>query len=397
MNERIRPERASPDPGSGADLFENSPDVVAPVSVSSGPYAEQLPVGNRRVGEIRRLLGARLDLDPQSQAVLDGNDVDDDVVVRPGQALMFTRRAGEKGTALSIRGAEVTATSPEGQSASMPLDTFLSHVAGRRMDTGGVILPDGVKAVLSTGPITMWIHERPPGVHRFQWIAPNSPSPFGPGTVYRPVRLALPYVIMVIVFAADDHGQLRLTQFNECFFRNAPLKSLEDPLCFPALLNCSRFEPPDGRPLSWICTQHLKVTPAMRQPDAGRRATACFEAVRHCLLETAFNLSSEHHEHSSWFTESQFLDARIATVEAWEAATAADSLFALEVPWRPTGLSVRQLADRIFKNQNAHTRTPRTATALARHVFHHHNAPAAASTPAPADESALAGIAQLLL
>ena len=66
MNERIRPERAAPDPGSGADLFENSPDIVAPVSVSSGPYAEQLPVGNRSVGEIRRLLA---EIEPLERAV----------------------------------------------------------------------------------------------------------------------------------------------------------------------------------------------------------------------------------------------------------------------------------------------------------------------------------------
>ena len=31
------------------------------------------------------------------QSVLDGHDVGDEIVVRPGQALMFTRRAGEKG------------------------------------------------------------------------------------------------------------------------------------------------------------------------------------------------------------------------------------------------------------------------------------------------------------
>jgi hypothetical protein len=49
------------------------------------------------VGEIRRRFRDRFDLDPNSQAVLDGNDVGDDVVVRPGQALMFARRAGEKG------------------------------------------------------------------------------------------------------------------------------------------------------------------------------------------------------------------------------------------------------------------------------------------------------------
>ena len=100
MNERTRPDRerlgAS---GGGASLFDEAPDCHLPVNVSSGPYAEQLPVGNMSVGEIRRRFRDRFDLDANSQAVLDGNDVGDDVVVRPGQALMFTRRAGEKGLA----------------------------------------------------------------------------------------------------------------------------------------------------------------------------------------------------------------------------------------------------------------------------------------------------------
>ena len=99
MNERIRPEserhRA---PGGAPGIFAQAPDGHLPVRVSSGHYAEDLPVGNLSVGEIRGRFRDRLDLDPNSQAVLDGNDVGDDVIVRPGQALMFTRRAGEKGS-----------------------------------------------------------------------------------------------------------------------------------------------------------------------------------------------------------------------------------------------------------------------------------------------------------
>ena len=98
MNECIRPDHERLGPSGGGDsLFDQAPDCQMPVTVSSGPYAEQLPVGNMTVGEIRRRFRDRFDLDPRSQAVLDGRDVDDEIVVRPGQALMFTRRAGEKG------------------------------------------------------------------------------------------------------------------------------------------------------------------------------------------------------------------------------------------------------------------------------------------------------------
>jgi hypothetical protein len=98
MNERIRPDHERHGaPGGAASLFDEAPDIQLPVTVSSGPYAEQLPVGNMTVGEIRRRFRDRFDLDPTSQSVLDGHDVGDEIVVRPGQALMFTRRAGEKG------------------------------------------------------------------------------------------------------------------------------------------------------------------------------------------------------------------------------------------------------------------------------------------------------------
>lgn len=98
MNERTHPSRERRGaPGGSPSLFDAAPEGHQPVSVSSGPYAESLPVGNMTVGEIRRRFRDRFDLDPNSQAVVDGNDVGDDAVVRPGQALMFTRRAGEKG------------------------------------------------------------------------------------------------------------------------------------------------------------------------------------------------------------------------------------------------------------------------------------------------------------
>jgi hypothetical protein len=98
MNETLHTHRERPGlAGGSSTLFDSAPDAELPVNVSSGPYAEPLPVGNLPIGEIRRRFGDRFDLDPNSQAVLDGYEVGDDIVVRPGQSLMFTRRAGEKG------------------------------------------------------------------------------------------------------------------------------------------------------------------------------------------------------------------------------------------------------------------------------------------------------------
>jgi hypothetical protein len=97
MNERIRPYLERGGAGGGGGLFDDNQPANQLVSVSSGPYLEQLPVGDSTVGEVRHRFADRLDIDPNAQAVLDGQPVDDQTRVRAGQALMFTRRAGEKG------------------------------------------------------------------------------------------------------------------------------------------------------------------------------------------------------------------------------------------------------------------------------------------------------------
>jgi hypothetical protein len=98
MNEQIRPHAEPPRPSSDPPgLLDANDPPLAPVTVSCGPYAERLPVADNTVGYIRNRFGDRFDIDPNAQALLDGRSVGDDVVVRPGQALMFIRRAGEKG------------------------------------------------------------------------------------------------------------------------------------------------------------------------------------------------------------------------------------------------------------------------------------------------------------
>jgi hypothetical protein len=80
------------------DVFGDAHSPVAEtVTVYHGPYAEELPVVGQTVGRIRALFGDRFDLDPESQAVIDGRAVEDDYRIEAGQSLVFVRRAGEKG------------------------------------------------------------------------------------------------------------------------------------------------------------------------------------------------------------------------------------------------------------------------------------------------------------
>ena len=275
-----------------------------------------------------------------------------------------------------IQGTEVRAVSPEGKTATLRLEELLARIAPRRMDGCGMLFPTGVRTVIPGGAALIWVYESPPRVHSFRWIANDSPVKFGNGTKYRVVQLALPYVVVLATFIPGEMGRLTLSSANECFFRTAPLKDLsKDELLYPALLNCSRFNPQEGHPLSWICTQHLNRASFEREPDTNRRLCAGLEALRHCLLETGFNYSSENHEASSWFTESRQVDPRINTVEKWQAASKENPLFVLDVPWLKTGHTVMQVAERIFKNLRIPQPTYSTAGDLARLIFNQNNRP----------------------
>jgi hypothetical protein len=262
-----------------------------------------------------------------------------------------------------IRGNKVTAVTPEGLQTGMDLEQLIHIITrahGRGLETGSV-LPDGVKMVTSRGNVMIWVYERPPQVYSLKWIANDSPSSYGKGTTYRTVRIALPYLIVLAVFMPDKGRNVFLSQLNECFFRTSPLNSVDDELYYPALLNCSKFEQQEGRPLSWICTVNMNFKRLAEIDNYNHRTRESMRDLLHCLLETGYNRSSEHHEESSWFTESNSIDARISTVENWEKATAQDPLFVLDIPWLPTGRTTGQVIERIFELTNAEP--PRTTSA----------------------------------
>lgn len=99
MIERSRRPRERPTLPGSDDFFRTEEAAPAPATamVSHGPYAEALPVGGMTVREIRRRFGDRLDIDPESIPIIDGEQAAEDTVVAEGQSLIFTRRAGEKG------------------------------------------------------------------------------------------------------------------------------------------------------------------------------------------------------------------------------------------------------------------------------------------------------------
>jgi len=95
--ERTLPILERPGSGGGIGSIFDAPDSPGMATVSTGLYSESLPVANSSVGEIRTRFRDRLHIPGNSQAILDGVPVGDDVRIRPGQILRFQHTAGEKG------------------------------------------------------------------------------------------------------------------------------------------------------------------------------------------------------------------------------------------------------------------------------------------------------------
>ena len=274
---------------------------------------------------------------------------------------------------ITIEGDEACAVSPEGATSRMKLTELFSKLAPRQPDSAEIVLPDGVKALIPMTSGVVVVHQTPPRVYCFKWIAPDSKADYGRGTSYRDVRIALPYVVVLGVFEGTRGAVPTLGMRNECFFLNQPLDTngLDTKLHFPALLNCSRFPDRPEHPLAWICTQHLRASEdAVQSSLEGSIRTGLSALLRH-LLESGFNRSSEHHEINSWYSETVAagIDPRIASVEAWEKATAENPLFVLEVPWLSTGKSLREVTQRIVEAGRSARSLPATASDLAR-VIH---------------------------
>lgn len=99
MRETRRTQRREYGPEASRFASEQTSDPLSSTAtVAHGPYAEQIAVVGLTVAEIRSRYRDRFDIDPESQALLDGEPADDSETVMAHQVLTFVRKAGEKGT-----------------------------------------------------------------------------------------------------------------------------------------------------------------------------------------------------------------------------------------------------------------------------------------------------------
>lgn len=284
------------------------------------------------------------------------------------------RKMMNNGYEIYIDGDSLYAVTPEGKCGSMNLESFFEKITAPQNDLSGVIVPKGVIRQWTRGNAVIWLYEREPQAYNFRWIANDSAARFGRGAKYRDVKITLPYLEVFAAFTAVTPDHFTLTTANEAFFRNGPVTSPDNEIYFPALLNVSKFPRDSDRPLSWICTQYLDRS-FDREQDLNRRMRGALRSLLRCLIESAFNESSEHHEGASFFGESKHVDERISTIEKWEAASKEKPLFVLDVPWLKTGFTVSQIVERMFKNLKATRPTIKTPADIARIIFNQKTPP----------------------
>jgi hypothetical protein len=214
-----------------------------------------------------------------------------------------------------------------------------------------IFLPSGARCVTVRGASTALAVELPPEVRRVTW----SPGTMETGTASTSYRLAFPYVIHVCLFytmEGDEAYQAGLEEMR-VYYRNAPLRSLDDPLFAPNLFNV-QVEP--------TMPSHCRACLRGHPEDLSHLPLAEHaDVLLNFFWETGFNLDIE----SNGFERARPLDPRISSLDAWQEASAADPLFPLRLEWEPAGCTPRQVMERLIDARQPGVGSLRSASDLA--------------------------------
>jgi len=192
------------------------------------------------------------------------------------------------------------------------LDVAMSRLG--RTDTGGEILPDGIRFINGK----RLVFELEPGVRNvdIEWK----------DHISRQHRIAFPYLVF---YYHHDDGYHRPVYV---FFRNQPLRSLDDELYVPALPNCLHC----GRGMHYAC-------------GTGGSGNLCRLAnvLRTGFFSQRFNLdsygSSGHYQYLHSLSKTRRLFCKIRDPVAWERASLKNPEFILKMDWIKTKHTPRSL------------------------------------------------------
>jgi len=228
---------------------------------------------------------------------------------------------------LRIAGEEVAVKLRRKTLVRAPLADFVKSVARAGTAWPDVILPTGVRIYRPRGSCVGIAVEIPPQARTVRWIADDSEADYGAGTRYQERFLAFPYVVLLLVLRGG-----RPSGWQQLYYRRAPLESHDDQeLLLPNMSNVARAY----EQRAWLCLQHLARTP---RSDL---ATTIRSVVDH-VFNAAFNRSADVHEGNSYWGAMRGVDSRVASLDAWEAATRENRWFPLEVPWESAGVTASE-------------------------------------------------------
>jgi hypothetical protein len=211
------------------------------------------------------------------------------------------------------------------------LEDFMREiaVAARRPGRGNhLLLPPGTRIMKADGSAIVCCVEQPPQVRLIRW----SSAGMGKGGEYRTYRLAFPYVVSIFLFFQGSLEEMRV------YYRPSPIQATGDPLFFSNLWN---VQADPGKPSA--CRACLRGRP----PDLWEHPLA--EQVTLTLdyfWSTGFNTDVA----GNCFERARTLDGRISSLQAWAAASEADPLFPLRVPWEKLGVTAGAAIDHLVES-----------------------------------------------
>ncbi len=334
----------------GAPKAETKAPVVKPklatgVTVVHGPLLETYDLSGVTVNDAVDMLKGPLGIDPNVNPLVNGEEVDGDVVLTDGDTLEFVRGAGEKGadktlnnevqirkeTSKMIRGGRVAWEVPTAK---------LSKQLFKAMGGDYGLLHPFTRMYQPIGVQMLTVLEIPPHCRTVRWISGDHDNREGhradgvkpSGTRYETRFLSFPWV--VILFSTEGG---HVTGHQELFYRAEPMRPGSTELFHSNMCNVAK----GYGWKAWLCLQYLR---AKQTTQAGLA-----DEVIHHAFNAAFNRSSEINEgNSGWNAKMRKLDGRLKDLKTWEQASKREPGFILGVPW-PSAKTTLEMEVEQFK------------------------------------------------
>jgi len=232
---------------------------------------------------------------------------------------------------------------------SLTVDAFINEIrrGGKVFDLGGLIIPDGLRAIAQLDNYVYGVIEYPPGVYPIQ----VRDHDYGRVKVY---RVSMPYVAAFFRFSqVKDHILIGSVA---PLFATRPLTDWKQMLYFPAFPNCSPYA-------MGMCGADMKPIKS-NEPILIRVS----QRVRDCIYNSIFN---DDYVADCAYSVHYANDGGL-TFEWWARATETDPLLWSTYKWKPY-LTFRQCFDRwtVVWNDSNDTALNLTTKDLARIVFNY--------------------------